>query len=361
MWNPIQKIFPKKFLGVDVGTSSIKAVELSRSGSQSKLENYGQISSSIFYEKALRSFERSNLFLSSEDISKAIKTIAKEAGIKTKRVIFSIPDFATFFTNFDLPPMTKEELPEAVKYEARQHIPVPLSEVVLDWQIIKTIPSENKKTSFKILLVAVPKDVINQYEEIAKASQLELLSLEAEVFSLMRALIKNDEKKPVALVDIGAKTTTCSIVDEKILKTSHSFDLSGNDFSFALAKELKIGFAEAEKIKKYYGIKKNEAETDPKGKAVREILLPLIETVEKEIKGIADDFYRQERKEIEKIIIIGSTVLLPGLKEHFQEFFEKNKVEIGNPFSDIFYPSVLEKTLQEIGPSFAIATGAALR
>jgi len=363
MWNPIQRFLSKRFLGIDIGTSYVKAVEIYKSGRQRKLENYGQISSSVFREKPFRTFEKRSLLLSNEDIAKAIKSIIEEAEIKTKQVVFSIPDFSTFFTSFELPPMTKEELPEAVRYEARQHIPIPLTDVVLDWQIIKSKPLDEKKISFEILLAAVPNEVINQYEEIARISQLELIALEAEVFSLIRSLVREDEKGPVALIDIGAKTTTCSIVDKRILKTSHSFDMSGNDLTSTLAKGLNISFGEAEKIKKQYGIVEEGASGAAEGNSqvIREMLLPLIDVILREIKGILDNFYQQERKEIEKVIIAGGTALLPGLKEYFKKSFDKKEVEIGNPFSNISYPPLLEKTLGEMGPSFAIATGAALR
>jgi len=363
MWNPIQRFLSKRFLGIDIGTSYVKVVEIYKSGRLKRLENYGQISSSVFHQKPFRTFEKSSLLLSSQDIAEAIKSIIDEADVKTKQAVFSIPDFSTFFTSFDLPPMSKEELPEAVKYEARQHIPLPLTEVVLDWQIIKSKPLDEKKMSFRILLVAVPNEVVRQYEEIARISQLEMIALEAEVFSLMRSLSKNNENKPAAIIDIGAKTTTCTVVDEGVIKTSHSFDMSGNDLAAALANEFGIDFSEAEKIKKQYGIKKENVTTGAEGndQVVRETLLPLVDVIIKEIKEVLDNFYRQEKKEVKKIIIAGGTALMPGLKEYFEESFDKREIEIGNPFSGLSCPPVLEKALTEMGPSFAIATGAALR
>jgi type IV pilus assembly protein PilM len=363
MLNPFQRFLSKRFLGIDIGTSYVKVVEIYKSGRLKKLENYGQVSSAVFQRRPFRTAEKNTLRLSNQDIAQAIMSIMDEAEIKTKQAIFSIPDFSSFFTSFDLPPMTREELPEAVGYEARQHIPLPLAEVVLDWQIIKSTPVEGKKIRFKILLVAVPNDVVSQYQEIARLSQLELVALEAEVFSLMRALTKKNNNKganpgPVAIIDIGAKTTTCTIVDEEVIKTSHSFDMSGNDLAAALVKELEIDFNEAEKIKKQYGIRPGAGED---GQAVREILLPSTEVIINEVREVVDSFYQQEKKEIKKMIIAGGTALLPGLKEYFKESFAGKEIEIGNPFSSLSYPAVLEKTLAGMGPSFAVATGAALR
>lgn len=193
IWTPLEFI-PKKSLGIDVGTSSIKIVELSRWGERIKLENYGEISAQALYQRPFRTFEKSTLLLFAEDISRAIKAITEEAKIKTRRTVFSIPDFSSFFTSFELPPMTREELSQAVRYEARQYVPLPLAEVTLDWQIIEGEVSDQRKTKLKILLVAVPNEIINQYRKIAEISGLELQALEAEVFGLLRSLIGEEKR-----------------------------------------------------------------------------------------------------------------------------------------------------------------------
>ncbi|MBL7142325.1 MAG: type IV pilus assembly protein PilM [Candidatus Pacebacteria bacterium] len=360
MWNFIQALLPRKFLGIDIGTSYVKMVEMYRFGHQRKLENYGQISASVFYDKPFRTFDKNTLSLSNKDVAKAIKAVKEEAGIKTQKVVFSIPDFSTFFTNFNLPSMTREELPQAIKYEAKQYIPLPLSEVTLDWQIIGDKPLANGKKGFKILLVAAPNEIISQYQEIAKLSQMELFSLEAEAFSLMRALVGEEEKRPIALIDIGAQSTTCTIVDKRALKSSHSFDTSGDDFTSMVAQSLSIGFAKAEKIKRQYGIRPLTVEEGQNVQNIRSILLPLIDVILREVQGICNTFYQQEKKEIQKVIIAGGTALLPGLKEYFEETLNK-EVEIANPFTNIFYPPILEEKLKEMGPGYSIAVGTALR
>jgi type IV pilus assembly protein PilM len=354
MRNPFKKLLPKKFLGVDIGTSSIKLVEISKFGYRKKLENYGQVESSIFYDKPFRTQEKTSLLLSNQEISKAILAIVEEAKIKTKNAVFSIPDFSSFFTNFTLPPMTKDELPQSIKYEAKQHIPVPLTEVVLDWQIIETKPVDKQQAIFKVLLAAVPNEIINQYQEIAKTAGLELLALEAEVFSLIRALANNHDKKLIGVIDIGVQSTTCSIVDQGALKISHSFDISDNNFVSTISNAMNIDMKKAEELKKQYGISHDNQE-------IKQILSPLIDIIVREVKEIFDNFQRQEKKQVEKIILAGGPALIPGLKEYFKESFNGKEVEIGNPFNGMLYPPNLEQILIEIGPSFAIAVGAALR
>jgi len=363
IWTPLEFI-PKRALGIDVGTASIKMVELSRLGERRKLENYGELSAQIFYQKPFRTFEKSTLSLFTQDISRAIKAVMDEAKIKTRRVVFSIPDFSSFFTSFELPQMTKEELPQAVRYEAHRCVPLPLAEVTLDWQVIEGGVSDQKKEKLKILLVAVPNEVINQYRKIAEMTKLELLALEAEVFGLVRSLV-GERKETILLVDIGAQSTTCSIIEKRILKMSYSFDMSGNELTEVIAKGLGVDYKEAEALKEKYGISSPpslDATSPPPAPAseVREILLPLVDVILKEIEKISQNFYLTEGKDIQKIIMAGASSFLPGLKEYFQSYFKK-EIEIGNPFSNIFCPPILEQTLKEMSSAYAIAVGMAFR
>ncbi len=354
IWIPF-KITSKKFIGIDVGTFAVKVVELSRSGERIKLENYGELKPGLLFKKSFRSFRKGSLFLSSNDISRSIKAILEETGIKTKETILSIPDFSSFFTSFELPSMSQEELAQAVRFEARQHIPIPLSEVTIDWQVInkKTL---DKKSKLDILLVAVPNEVIYQYQEITKPLSFKSFSLEAETFALLRSLIKNQNKeKQICLIDIGAQSTLIAIGDKGVLKVRHSFDrFSGNEFTHVLAKALNIDHQEAEILKKEHGLTSNSRED------VGKILSPLMDLILSEFKKISRHFYQVEKKQIQEIILAGSSALMPGLKEYFAEE-TKIEVSIADPFSDIFYPPILDDTLKEIGPSFAVATGLALR
>lgn len=351
IWSPF-KIISKKSLGIDIGTSSIRIVELSRLKEKINLKNYGEVNFLTLTEKPFRTFEKNNVLLSSQDIANAIRAIFEETKITTREAIFSIPDFSSFFTNFEIPSMSEKELAEAVKFEARHHIPLPLSEVVLDWSIIEGKNSDQKESKLKILLVAVPYDVIHQYQKIAQLSQIRLLGLEAEVFGLVRSLIKKNYGI-IGLIDIGAQSTTVSIVEKGILKITYSFDVSGNEFTRLLSKSLNISYNEAEELKKKMGLWDFE-------KKVERILAPLFNIIIGEIEKVATNFQQAEGKEMEKLIIAGGSALFPGLKEYFSDNLKK-PVEIANPFVDISYPPILKEHLKEIGPSYAIAVGMALR
>src|SRR4030042_4075866 len=105
MFLDIFKIRPKKFLGIDIGTSSIKVVELGRRGQNRRLENYGEAGVSSFKDRPFRTFKKNTLSLSNKEVAGTIRAICKEAGIQTKEANFSLPDFCSFFTSFRLPAM----------------------------------------------------------------------------------------------------------------------------------------------------------------------------------------------------------------------------------------------------------------
>lgn len=303
-------------------------------------------------------FEKDTLLLSNKDVARAIQAILMEAGVKTKEVNFSIPDFCSFLTSFKLPAMSKAEVPQAVKYEVRPYIPLPLADVALDWSIIE---GEVSKTPLKVLVAAIPNDIINQYQEIANLANLKLRILESEVFALVRALAKRNEKekKVIGLIDIGARSTTCSILEQGILKTSYSFNIAGNELTEIVAKSLNIDYNKAEEMKRKQGLL-FEDELEESQKNIRKILLPLIDSILEEIKKVFRDFYRSEGKEVGKIILAGGLTSMPGLKEYFSTELKK-EINIADPFIDIACPPILMKVLKEIGPSYAISVGLALK
>jgi len=346
----------KSYLGIDIGTSAIKIVELSIRRNRKNLENYGEAKSKFLFGKYYRTSKGTEIFLSDNEIADATKQIIKEAGIEIKEATFALPYFASFFTRFDLPPMTKEELPEAVRFEARQYIPLPLSEVTLDWQILKEKVISGKQKQFRILLVAVPKRTVEQYQEIAKSAGLEKFALEAEIFALIRALIKEreEEKKVVCLVDIGARTTSVSIVERGELFISHSFDtFSGNILTAQVSRSLNISLEEAEELKIKFGMV-DESQN------LRIILQPLVDDLVKKIEKIFSNYEKGDGTQIEMIILTGGGSQLKGLKDYIG--FETSKeTKIGNPFENIFYPPILEEKIKKISTSYSVAIGVAGR
>jgi len=344
--NPFKMFFPKKMVGIDIGTTAIKIVELSRWGQGKTLENYGEIKSSSLYKDSFRSIEKGSFLLSDYFISRAISAVLDEAKIKTKEAIFSVPDFSTFCVSFELPPMTLKEIPQAVYYHAPQYIPLPITETTLDWKIIKGTPGD-EKSSLEIFLVAVPNQIVQEYQRVAEKSGLELYAIEAEAFGITRSLVSpsaDGKKKIICMVDIGAQSTTINIVSKGSLVKSYSFDFSGGQLTYAISASLSLGNVEAEEIKNSQGLISS-------GESIAKTLYLLIDPLVNEIKKNLDG--------VDEIYLTGGTANLPGLKEYFGEAFKK-EVKIPNCFSELLYPPILEKDLQKMSPSYSVAVGVAL-
>ena len=348
--NPLKMFFPKRMLGIDIGTSSIKVVEVSRWGQGKALENYGEIKSVSLYKETFRNVEKGSYLLSNYFISRAIRAILDEAKINTKAAIFSIPDFSTFCTSFELPPMDASELNDAVYYNASQYIPLPVSETTLDWKLISGTPGD-KQSSLKIFLVAIPNQIIQDYQKIAQLAGIELYAVEAEALGLARTLVKED-KKCVCLIDIGVQSTTINIIDKKNLKNSYSIDFAGSQLNYSLSSALDLGHEAAEELKNIEGLSSSREE-------ISKTLYMLVDPLIIKVKKVLSDFYQQEGKEVDMIYLTGGTSNLPGLKEYFVEVFKK-KVEIPNCFSELLYPPILGETLEKIAPRFSVATGVAI-
>src|SRR3989344_4526156 len=341
--------FPKKMVGVDVGTSSIKVVEISRLRQGKTLENYAQITSEHLYKDPGVAQEKGNTLLAKEFVARAVKAMLQEAKIKTKAAVLSIPDFATFCTSFEIPPMPEKEIPGAVRYNASQYITLPISEVTLDWKIISN--PKDKNALLKVFLAAVPNQVVQEYQWIAKEAGLDLHALEAEALGIARSAIKSG-KKLVCLLDIGVQSSTVNQVENGFLRRSYSFNFNSNQLIKALISALRLDAAQASKIVNTEGLLSAKP-------GVSQTLYPLVDPLLLEVKNISAEFYQQEQKTVEEIYITGGMANLPGLKEYFSESLKKN-VYVPNCFSEFFYPPILESTLKEMSPSFSAAVGVAV-
>jgi len=344
----------KSCLGIDIGTNSIKMVELTQEKAVLKLTNYAEIISPKLDRKNFAPLEMSSIQVLSEEIAVLIKKTLKEAQIKTKVTSMSVPVFSSFITTMELPFMTKEEVAQAVTFQARQYIPVPISEVVLDWTLLKEIQEGGPPQKIPVLLVAVPQEVIHKYTDISVLSGLQLKALEVETFSLVRTLIR-DDKSSICLVDFGARSTNIAIIDEGTVRMCRNIETSGSEMTKVLAGSLNLDFKRAEELKRERGIKKGGGEEE-----ISRIILPLVDIIFSEIEKVISLYFQKSGKKIMKFIISGGMATLPGLVEYFVEKFGR-EIRIGDPFRGIEYPPVLAPILREIGSSFAVAVGLAMR
>ncbi len=343
-------------LGVDIGTAALRVVELEPDGNERPtLANYGSVASKYLYGKPFRQLEKDTLSLSTKSIAEALTSIIQEAGIETKRANFTLPDFSSFFTTLNMPAMGRDELQEAIQYEARQHVPMPTSELVLDWMPTEELTPERRQqdANVQILLVAIPQRVVDQYRDIADKVGLQLESLEAEVFSLARSLsMPEREEGAVALLDVGAQSTTCSIAAAGAVKASHSFDASGDDLTRAIMEHLDVETETAEQLKVKFGLSEE-------GRAVGEVLKPTLDSIIMEAEKTFQHFHQQEGAVVNRVKLAGGTANLRGIAEYFSEKM-RTDARVAQPFERVSYPQILRDTLGTKGPEFAVALGVGL-
>jgi len=342
----VSKFFGGK-LGIDIGTSSIKIVELSQKDGKIFLEGYGETPTKEFSGKIFGEIRKEDYEPFRKQIADGIKSVIKKSKIKGKEVSFAIPDFITFFTSFDLPKMNAEETEKAIQVQARQRIPLHLSEVTLDWTADQ-ITNEKKN----VLLYAVPNEAIDHYKEIAKISGMKIHSLEAEIFGLARSLGRNKNGINI-IADIGIESTTVNVVRGINPLASQRLDISGRRLLQTIANRFNISYNEAEEI-----VKQGEAAYSF-DQIVESVSAVFDTTI---IKKILEMIKSQEKRgeRVETVIISGGISRSPGLREYFQGKIGDIKVEVANPFDNIEHPPVLHQKLTELGPSYSIAAGMAL-
>ena len=336
-------------VGVDVGTASIKVVELEHGNSGPRLATYGfiELESNVSNGAA-----REVLPV----VSRAIMEICKQAQVQSKRAVSSLPGFSVFTSLIDLPKMTDKELGEAIKYEAKRYVPVSLENMVLDWKVVNTREVTTKEglgsSSMQVLLTAAPKPLVDRYVNIFQKTDLKLVGLETEAFALARSLIGND-RTPTLVLDIGSSATDVIVVTNGLPILSRTMEVGGKVLTQTIAQSLNVGFARAEQFKRDLGIRQHGQPLPP---AIQTVLHRIVN----EIQNILKLYYAKQSDKITKIVLTGGASQLGGLAQYLEEAV-KIKTFLGNPWARISYPQSLAVTLQEIGPNFAVAIGLAMR
>jgi len=296
--------------------------------------------------------------LNKKELKKSLQDLIKNpkfAKIKTRKLIFALPESRIFLDIFEISKsLKKEEKLEFIRSRVSQTFPYPLKELYYDFLI------KNRNHLDEVLLVGAPKDIVNDYLEIFKDLKLQPLALEIESESLARSLIA-DSQATILIVDIGARTTNFAIFSQKELRLSISNEIAGNKFTQSLAERLKISKPEAERIKKEVGLNPEIEEGRIFLILQRDIQVGMIW----EIRKIEKYFQKKEGKKIKKIILTGGSSLLPRLPEYLAENLEK-EVVIGNPFFkiniDILRKKEYFKKIPEVSSTlYSTVIGSALR
>ncbi len=370
MDNPLSKIFSfsslfskadASVIGVDIGSSSVKVVQLRKQKGKVILETYGELATGPYSGVSVGQAST----LGPEKMVELIKDLFREATITTASGGMSIPLRSSLLVAIEIPEIAGNNLDQVIPIEARKYVPVPITEVALDWWVIpKTTTesmddAEHAKTGgaaamTNVLVVAIHKDVIKQYEDISAGLALQTKFLEIETFSAMRSSLQHDLGATV-IVDLGAASTKMVVVDYGVVRLSHTINKGSQDVTHAIARSLNIPFIKAEEIKRKIGLVEKVG-----GGSLTATLSPIVEYIFSEVTRVMLNYQKKYNRSVDKVILIGGGASLKGIKEIAGQHVYA-PIVFGNPFERVEAPAFLTPVLSEVGPSFAVAIGVALR
>jgi type IV pilus assembly protein PilM len=356
-------IFSKKsqsVLGIDIGSSSIKVVQIKKKRGRAVLETYGELALGPYGGVEVGR----STSLSTEKTIEALRAILREAKTTTTSAGVALPLSSSLISFIQIPPVPEKQMAEVISLEARKYIPVPMNEVMLDYSIIPKEETysvdeedESKQTEKKtqdILVVAIHNEYLNSYQSITSGSNVQPIFYEIELFSSIRAVV-DQGIQAVMIVDMGARVTKLYILERGILRASHIINRGGQDLTMAISKSLSISINEAESLKRTYGLKGG-----PEYKELTEIITVNLDYVFYEANTTMLNYQKKYARNISKVILTGGAVLLKGFTDLAKISFQTDIV-YADPFGRLETPAFLAEQFAEAGPEFAVAIGCAIR
>lgn len=365
MFEFLKKIIPgssqsgrgSSVLGIDIGSSAIKVVQLRKKDGKAVLETYGALALGPY--AGLEVGQATNL--DQIKIAQALTDIIREAKVTTKDCAIAIPLSASLVRTVTLPRVTDKELATMVPIEARKYIPVPIGEVSLDWWVIpnqafesETEDEATRVPKIEVLIAAIHNETVEKYKVISQAAGIAPTFYEIELFSTVRSVLRR-EMSPTLVIDIGAGATKVSLVERGVLKRSHHINRGSQDITLAISRSFGVSVKQAEDMKRRYGTlgQKDDA-------TIRELVELTSEFIFTQAAQVALSYERQQNKIIKKAILTGGGALLKDLVTDAQTKLEMEVIK-GHPFSVVEAPVFLQDVLSQAGPEFAVAIGLALR
>ena len=338
----------KTIVGLDIGSSSIKAVELKKSRGEVELVHIGlePLASDIVVD---------SMIVDSGSVSSAITKIFNENNIKSKAVATSVSGHSVIVKRIPMQTLDDAELAASISTEAAQHIPFDIADVNVDYRIL----SEDSGPQMDVLLVAVKKDKILNYTNVLSLAGKSPAVVDIDAFALQNCYEYNYEPSPsstVALLNLGASVMNINIVKGTTPLFTRDVSVGGNQYTDSLQKELDLSFDDAESLK--LGNKVGTVSEDAKAPILQQVTEIIVLEIQKTF-----DFFRATAagEHIERIYLAGGSAKVPGLMEALRQEFSL-PVEMLNPFQRIQAATgVATDLIDRNAGQLAIAVGLALR
>ena len=340
-------------VGLDIGSSAVKAVEIGMKGRDKGFELKGLGVAPLQNEAIVQ-----GAFLNQSAIVDGIREVVEIGRIKTKEVAVAVSGHSVIVKKVSLPAMTRDELEDQIQWEAEQYIPFDVNEVHLDFQILDTSEGEGQ---MDVLLVAAKRDLVDDYVQVISEAGLVPAVVDVAAFAVENAFENNYDCEPdevVGLVNIGAQVVNINVVQNGIPVFTRDITTGGNQFTEEIQKSLSITFEEAERIK-LGGSSEQDQEVVPQ--EVEQAMRSVTDTVLGEISRSLD-FYAATSAEnrIGRVLLAGGGANIPGLDSAFRDRsgFE---VELMNPLSRMlpskgFDPEYLETVASSLSVGIGLAT-----
>ncbi len=339
----------KTAIGIDIGSSVIKVVALNHDSNPPSVISLGSIATP-------QPGMMSDAGVELESVANALKKLLSSAKIEKKEVITALPESKVFTRVIDdLPYLTDKELLSAIRYAAEEFIPMPVTEVDLNWQVLSR--AKDKKGRTIVFVVASPKAVINKYVTVLTMAGLKPIALETEIIASTRSLVGNNPFSPTTLIlQMGSTTTDFAVVSQSLILLTRSISTGGSALTRALAQEFNFEMPQAEEYKKVYGLLQDQLE----GK-VFEGLKPVMEVIIDETRRVIQAFQmKNPQNPIKRVVLSGGGAKLPGLVLYLANNLGL-EVQEADPWFFTKRDESLKAKLAQEGPLYSVAAGLALR
>ncbi len=345
----------KTLIGLDIGSSSVKVINLRKTKRGYELLNFGiaPLPPQTIVDSSL---------MNSGAVVEAIRRLVQSQGIKTKECALSVSGHSVIIKKISLPQMTKAELENSIQWEAEQYIPFDINDVNVDVQILN--PTSTEQGQMDVLLVAAKKDLIYDFTAVASEAGLKSTIVDVDAFSVANAFEANYPIPPdqtIALVNVGASVTNIVVIANRVTAFTRDITIGGNQFTEEIQKQLGLSYEEAEDLKLGGDAGLDADSVIPQ--EVESVIQEVADSLSSEIRRSLE-FYQATNQEgdIDKLYLCGGTSKLSTLRS-ILESRVSIPVELMDPFRNIkINPKIFDvEFIRNVAPMAAVAVGLGLR
>lgn len=338
-------------LGVDIGKSAIKAVELRRTARGVEMIRFGVAPTPA------RAVE-GGMILDRTAVAQAVAALLRESGIRRRRATVAVAGVNVLARVLRLPPIPEQEVKQAIRWEAERLLPIPVEEAVLDVLTVGEV-AEDGQRQIEVLLAAVPERLVLTHIETLGQARIFVEAIDVGAVAMTRALLGSSPTGTQVLINLGASTTDVAVVRHGVPQFTRTIPSGGDAITEALAAQLGIDAAEAEQIKIRHGMAFGES-TESGATYAGEMLAAAQELVTQLRRSL--DFYRVQFPggAPDAAVLCGGGARMRDLDSYLAGELEL-PVTIGTPYVDVYPAEAIEAAGREVAPQLVVAAGLALR